>query len=108
MFIDADGNFYPCERVNEKSAVMRIGNLADGFDLDRIHQMINISQLTAEACKNCWAAMKCTQCIKYADAGDTLSAEARLAHCEKVRAGILSDLKKIILLHELDRSERRD
>lgn len=108
MFIDADGNFYPCERVSEKSAVMRIGNLKDGFDLDQIRQMINISQLTAEACKNCWAAMKCTQCIKYADAGETLSAEARLAHCEKVRAGILSDLKKIILLHEIDRSERGD
>lgn len=53
MFIDADGSFYPCERVSEKSSIMRIGNLTDGFDLERIQEMINISQLTELSKKLC-------------------------------------------------------
>lgn len=30
-----DGNFYPCERVDESANVTKIGNIKSGFDFDQ-------------------------------------------------------------------------
>ncbi|MFI3173127.1 MAG: radical SAM protein, partial [Eubacteriales bacterium] len=36
LFINADGNFYPCEKVSEDFEEMIIGNLDEGFCFDRM------------------------------------------------------------------------
>lgn len=36
LFVDVDGNFYPCERIDEKSSLMNIGNIYDGFNISKI------------------------------------------------------------------------
>lgn len=33
---------------------MFIGNLQDGFDIEKIKSLLNVGALTAEQCKNCW------------------------------------------------------
>lgn len=85
LLVNVHGDLYPCERVSESSPVMKIGNLENGFNLDRIKQLLNIAQLTKDNCSECWAFRFCTQCIKTADSKDELSAEARLSHCNSVK-----------------------
>lgn len=53
FFVNADGNFYPCERVDESANVTKIGNIKSGFDFDRIRELLNIGKLTENECKNC-------------------------------------------------------
>lgn len=59
FFVNADGNFYPCERVDESANVTKIGNIKSGFDFDRIRELLNIGKLTENECKNCWAFQFC-------------------------------------------------
>ncbi len=51
LFINADGNLYPCERVSETSEIMNIGNIWDGFDFEKVDRILNVAQTTAEDCK---------------------------------------------------------
>ena len=62
--------------------------------------------MTAESCKNCWASMDCTLCVKYADSDGVLSGKQRLTYCERVRNSTEVNLRKIILLRELDKGRK--
>jgi len=72
LFITADGTFYPCERVNEDSEIMKIGHIDHGFDLEKIEQLLNVGKLTEEECKACWNFVNCTLCCVAADGGTKL------------------------------------
>lgn len=102
LFVDVEGNLYPCERVSESSTTMQIGNLQDGFDYEKARALLNIGQLTEEECRNCWATNHCTICAKYADDGNCLSREKKLSYCSNVREQVLYKLKSMILFHELE------
>lgn len=106
LFVDVDGNFYPCERVSESSSVMQIGNLQDGFDYKKARKILNIGELTSEECKKCWAVRHCTLCAKYADDGNSFSKEKKLSNCSGVREQTLYILKNMILLKELENKRR--
>lgn len=87
FFVTVDGVFYPCERVNEKCDAYVIGNLNDGFDIDKIKKLLNIGELTSEACKNCWAIEYCDSCASGIDEGDKLCPEKKLARCTEIKSG---------------------
>ncbi|MCL2112261.1 MAG: radical SAM protein [Clostridiales bacterium] len=87
LFMDVDGNFFPCERVNETNGAMRIGNVKDGFDMQKVDKLLNVCQLTEDMCKDCWAINNCAICPKNIDDETGLSIEAKVALCadEKLR-----------------------
>lgn len=87
LFITVDGFFYPCERVNENCGAYQIGDLENGFELEKIKQLVNIGSLTPESCKNCWAIEYCNSCASGIDEGDSLCAEKRLARCSEIKRG---------------------
>ncbi len=64
LFVDYKGDFFPCERVNETSSCMHLGNLDTGFDMGNTNSILNIGKLTKDECKNCWAFILCTICAK--------------------------------------------
>ena len=101
LFMDVDGNLFPCERVSEKSNVMKIGNIHSGFDNIKVENMINIGKLTSDECKKCWAFPQCTICARNADGGDSFSAERKLMYCNRSRAAAYYDLKAMIMLDEI-------
>jgi uncharacterized protein len=101
LFIDTNGNLFPCERVSEKSEVMKIGNLDKGFDLDRVKKILNIGKLTEEKCKNCWAIRHCSLCAAHADNIDDFSADLKGSQCERVRKSTESLFKDYCALKEL-------
>ena len=100
LFVDIYGNFYPCERVNESSEVMRIGNISDGFYVDKIRDILNIGKVTEKSCKNCWAYRFCYLCAAAADDLKTLSPERKSKRCLEVRNNISRMLKEYCILKE--------
>lgn len=100
LFVNADGNFYPCEKVNEKSEVACIGNLYEGFNIDNIRKQLNIGALTEENCKKCWVISQCTICIKQADAGKYIATDLIRRQCKNVIDTCENNLKTYIALKE--------
>lgn len=108
LFIDVDGNFFPCERVSETSEAMKIGNIDRGFDYDQAYRLLNIGQLTSERCKNCFAFRHCSICAKLCDNNGELSAELKLSNCRNVKRDTMRTLEDYIFekeLHEEKKSE---
>ena len=105
VFVDADGTYYPCEKVSECSEAMKIGNVDDGFDVDKIWKLVNIGSLTEEECKNCWASRFCYLCALFADDIDTLSKEKKLLFCNQVRESTENQFKDYCLLMEMKFSD---
>lgn len=87
LFVTVEGVFYPCERVSETCNAYVIGNLQDGFDIEKIKSLLNVGALTAEQCKNCWAIEYCNSCASGIDDGDKLCPEKRLARCNDIKKG---------------------
>lgn len=85
FFVTVDGVFYPCERVNEKCDAFIIGNLDDGFYLEKIKNLLNIGELTPQKCKECWAIEYCNSCAAGIDDGDKLCPEKRIARCAEIK-----------------------
>ncbi len=100
LFMNADGYFYPCERVSEESQVMRIGHVDEGFNLDKVRVLLNIGKLTEQECKNCFALRGCTICAMNADDGTALSSEKKTRQCALTRNAFLEMLKDACTLHE--------
>lgn len=102
LFVSADGNLYPCERVSEASQAMNIGNLWDGFDFEKVDKILNIAQTTAEDCKNCWAFRHCTLCGKHSDNCGELSADLRRSQCDNVRAQVEDTFRDYLWMKEFN------
>jgi uncharacterized protein len=100
LFVNVNGDFFPCERVSEASQVMKIGNVDNGFDIDRIRELLNIGRLTAKNCQNCWAFRYCHLCATSADDITALSAEKKLSYCEQVRSSIDNSFIEYCVLKE--------
>lgn len=100
LFVNVDGNFYPCERVSETCEAFRIGDLQHGFDTDKIKALLNIGTLTPEQCKNCWAIYFCTGCASGLEEGDRLSGKKRLERCDGIREGCVLRFQEYCMLRE--------
>ena len=61
LFVDIYGNLYPCEKCIEAKFLM-IGNIFDGFDINKIHDYIDIGRISEKTCKQCWALRFCDIC----------------------------------------------
>ncbi len=104
LFMDVNGNFYPCERVSENSEIMRIGHVDTGFDLGKVRKILNIGKLTEKSCKNCWAFRFCTLCAATADDTVELSADKKQSNCNSVRVSQEESLKDYCTLIEFGHS----
>lgn len=100
FFVNTDGEFYPCERVDESIECTRIGNLEEGLDIEKIRNLLNIGKLTEDECKKCWAFQFCSQCLRSAVEGDHLSKSKRLSKCNLSRYNAEQSLMDYIVLKE--------
>lgn len=85
LFVNINGNFYPCERIVESSCAV-IGNVDEGLDIDKIKVIMNIGEMTQRECKGCWAMRFCDLCAsKCIDIeSDTFSIKQKKQMCEYV------------------------
>jgi CLI_3235-class bacteriocin maturation radical SAM enzyme len=100
LFIDVHGNFFPCERVSEKSYVMNIGNLKEGFYIEKCSELLNIGSLTSEKCKKCWAFRGCRICAKHVDNNRELSGDMKVRHCKENISNFKEELMVTTMLDE--------
>ncbi len=102
LFINVDGDFYPCEKANENSKIQKIGNINEGFDFDRIKYLMNIGCKTSNTCKNCWAFHLCSVCPIVADDGysDEYIGSYKLKKCSSIKEEILNNLRVHCMLKE--------
>lgn len=98
FFVNVEGKFYPCERVNENADSLCIGNVKQGFDIGKASEILNVAQLTKNECKKCWCFNMCTQCVSMAEQDGELSATRRLSNCLSVRKNIENEIKNYIVL----------
>ncbi len=84
-FIDVHGNIFPCERVNETSSVMKLGDIYHGFEIAKIRTLLNIGKISKDHCQTCWAFSFCNLCAASADDGDSLSTKKKISNCDNVR-----------------------
>lgn len=100
MFVNYKGDLYPCERVSETSELMRIGNLEEGFNLEKIKRILNIGKITEENCKNCWAFNFCQLCAAFADNLTDFSANQKLSYCATMKNAVEEMFKDYCFLRE--------
>lgn len=100
LFVNVDGDFFPCEKVNEVEH-MCIGNLKDGFNLNRVNMILNVGALTAESCKECWAFRLCNICARQCDDGKSLSSEMKQKYCSTSRKIATQLIRTLILMNEM-------
>lgn len=102
LFVDVNGNLYPCERVSEESEIMRIGHVDSGFEYDKIRNILNIGQITKDSCVNCWAFRFCTLCAAFADELNELSGKKMKSNCKVTRNALEQQLKDYCMLNEFE------
>lgn len=100
LFVSVDGIFYPCEKVNETSDVMKIGNIDKGFDIDSANQMLNIAKLTEEKCKKCWAYRYCEICARTSEENGEYSLDKKSKYCERTYQTTIDLVREYILRDE--------
>lgn len=66
FFVTVDGKFFPCERVDEESSELCIGDLKNGFDLENAKKILNVAKITEKECRECWCYKMCSQCVAKA------------------------------------------
>lgn len=82
LFVTADGQLFPCEKVSEKSSFSRIGDLDTGFDVDKARQIMNIGKANEEQCSRCWAFRYCDICVRAVDGLEHLSSRLQGEACK--------------------------
>lgn len=101
LMVTVEGKFILCERVSEVSEPMCIGNIKDGLDFQKIYNLMNVAQTTAEQCRNCWAFSLCNLCVKYSDKDNSLSPNIRLSYCKMSKTNAIETLRKVAMVREL-------
>lgn len=100
LFVDVEGKFFPCEKVNELCSDMIIGDVNHGFDYEAMSKIMNIAKLTEEECRNCWAFRYCTICEKNAAGKESLSAELKKTYCNSSQINSYRKLKACLMIQE--------
>ncbi len=101
LFVNAEGNLYPCERVSETSSITSIGNIYEGFELDSAIRILNMERYSIEMCRDCWVRKYCTACIRACDGGDGFSLDILKKQCIINRFSVESSFKDYCVMKEL-------
>ncbi len=102
IFVDTEGNFFPCEKVNENSDSFKIGSIYDGFDYERAIYLTNIGKLTEAQCLSCWNVNFCSLCCLFAENNGEISAKAKLSNCNGTKCDTEELFKDFCFLEEVD------
>ncbi len=101
LMVSVNGDFYPCERVNETNANC-IGNLKRGFDIAKAQRILNVGTISEKACQNCWALRLCTICIKHFDYSGENAQIEKLRYCESVKSSAYERIRALIMFYEFN------
>ena len=78
LFVDADGNFFMCERVG---ANYKIGDINNGFNFKKIMNFFKKYVIFFSDCSNCWALRICSKCFNDVRKGEEFNRERKEDFC---------------------------
>jgi len=93
FFVDTNGQFHLCEKVNTH---FPIGNLKEGFDVQRIYWLLDQYLASADHCRDCWAFRLCGECFLSAIHGNGFSPGKKRLSCRDEREHLKDHLKGYI------------
>lgn len=108
LFLTANGDFYPCERVNESSNATKIGTLNKGLDLNKIKNLTNLESYTSEDCHNCWAYSFCEICLSGIENDENIDSNTIKKRCVTTKNNVLETFKDYCVLKELGYGFEKD
>lgn len=100
FMVTTEGNFFPCEKVNELNPACMIGTNKLGIDLEKSTRVLNYSHSLKKRCENCFAFRECTNCIRIYNGNSTLFEES-LSACENVKRSFSTKLMGFAIINEL-------
>ncbi len=100
LFLNAEGIFYPCEKVSEELKEVQLGNIESGINVKNAQSIINTEEYTKERCRECWAYSLCNVCILQLDKEDE-DIKLNENKCIKRKIEIEEMLKDYTVLMEL-------
>lgn len=107
LFINAQGNVYPCEKVNENSEHVLMGSVFTGINPDRAKKIINASEVMIKKCRDCFALRHCANCIKdYSELMDRNLNYNINNQCDLIRKKVLSEFKARAHISEAVRKQK--
>ncbi len=107
LFVNADGIFYPCEKVSELIDEVKIGDIQEGFDYKKAKRILNIAQFTEEECRNCFAFRHCTVCAANITDEKGFSDRKKMEYCEGIKNRLVDDFRLIVLEKEINSLYKR-
>ena len=100
LFVNVNGEFYPCERVPEGYDLYKIGDINEGFYMDNIIRMLNIEKCMSKTCRSCWAYEYCTMCIANSNCLNSLDEDSISNKCPFIKNEVEIDFKNYCLMIE--------
>lgn len=80
IFVDVNGDFYVCERVNKNFS---IGNIEDGLDFDKIRYLIDTYMSNMDKCGECNLKYRCKQCFQTFEHNEGFICSSKLCKDEE-------------------------
>ncbi len=101
LFVDADGNLFPCEKTSDKC--VWFGNICneEKIDYKSVFKLMNLDGLASERCKKCWGIRLCKLCAIFVANGDTLSDVILSDECQRFSHQMADSIKEVIYLYEM-------
>lgn len=100
LFLNVNGDFFPCEKVCETADLTKIGNIEEGLSIEKAQQVLNIEKFTEEQCHNCWVYSMCRICMNCATEEDDKLSDIIQKKCMIMRAETEELLKDYCALRE--------
>lgn len=99
VFVDAGGDFFPCEKLHARDAV--IGHVETGFEVSRVRALLaRMVEFCDDACQECWAYRLCSHCLVQFESAGRLMAEQKRLQCENERKRARESLARFAFLWE--------
>lgn len=96
LFVNADGSYYPCERVQE-ALPFCIGNVRQGVDAGRVRELLEgYVELCKQECRSCWCLPICMAgCVVVAIKDGKPDGALRKRACERYRTAALRTMSDV-------------
>lgn len=94
LFVNVDGQFYPCERTSEVHSVLNIGDLDSGFDIQKCKNLVQMPKITEVECKSCFAFRFCDSCHAFVSSHEGLDRNKRLNMCPFIKRRVTQMLER--------------
>lgn len=98
LFVNVDGVLHLCEKSMEDD-YLSIGDIYDGFNINKIKKFMNIGKITENECKRCWAMRFCNICLMFCNDVEqkAITYEKKILACEQIKKDTLSFFKRKIV-----------